>query len=68
MYTKTDYTRTKYGQYKDDNSKILTMPNYYITQDPFFVDTMIMLAIFISLCNKESFRFFLINFQASLKI
>jgi hypothetical protein len=31
MYTKTDYTRTKYGQYKDDNSKILTMPTYYIT-------------------------------------
>ena len=30
MYTKTDYTRTKYGQYKDDNSKTLTMPTYYI--------------------------------------
>ena len=33
MYTKTDYTRTKYGQYKDDNSKTLTMPTYYITLD-----------------------------------
>jgi len=34
MYTKTDYTRTKYGQYKNDNSKILTMPTYYITSRP----------------------------------
>ena len=32
MYTKTDYTRTKYGQYKDDNSKILTMLTYYVAQ------------------------------------
>ena len=29
--TREDYTRIKYGQYKDDNSKILTMPTYYIT-------------------------------------